>query len=209
MPCWRSWCDSHSGHPGQVPTKTVLSRSPVTLPASGRRCQIAGGLQPGRAPPPYRLLRVPRLFPQGGVPFPHAAPRCAWRSPSNTSAVESTCPSLRSHHTGDRQREFRVLPGFNGQLFAAGRGDLVDPRPPIVRRHAPDTVDPAVELETLESGIERALLDEELVVGGLLDELDDAVAVEVAPRQGPQNQHVQRTGQRIVLLRLASHTKNS
>src|SRR5258708_17808969 len=119
MPCWRSWPDIHSGHPGQVPIKTVSSKSPVTLPASVLRCQIDGALQPGRVPPSYRPLAVPRLFPQGGVPFPRAAPRCAWRSPSNTSAVVSTCPSLRSHHTGDRQREFRVLPGFNGQLFAA------------------------------------------------------------------------------------------
>src|SRR5436309_15550282 len=144
MPCWRSWCDSHSGYPGQVPIKTVSSKSPVTLPASVRRCRIAGALQPGRAPPSYRLLRVPRLFPQGGVPFPHAAPRCAWRFLSNTSAVVSTCPSLGSHDTGDRQREFGVLPSFNRQLFAASRSDLVDPCPPIIRRHAPDTLDPAV-----------------------------------------------------------------
>src|SRR5215472_12181656 len=171
MPCWRSWCDSHSGYPGQVPTKTVSSRSPVILRASVRRCQSAGALQPGRAPPSYRLPAVPRLFPQGGVPFPHAAPRCAWRSPSNISAVVSTCPSLRSHHTGDRQREFRVLPGFNRQLFAPGGGDLVDPRPPVVRRHAPDTVDPAAEFQPLKGGIERALLDEKLIVGRLLDEL--------------------------------------
>src|SRR5437879_11559199 len=133
----------HSGHPAQVPTKTVSSKSPVTLRASVRRCQIAGALQPGRAPPSYRLLAVPRLFPQGGVPFPQAAPRCAWRFLSNTSAVV-TRPSLRSHHARDRQREFGVLPDFNGQLFAASRRDLVDPRPPIIRRHAPDTVDPAV-----------------------------------------------------------------
>src|SRR5580704_1664051 len=144
MPCWRSWCDSHSGHPGQVPTKTVSPKSRVTLRASVRRCQIAGVLQTGRALPSYRLLAVPRLFPQGGVPFPHAAPRCASRFLSNTSAVLSTCPSLRSHHTGDRQCELRVLPSFNLQLFAASRRDLVGSRPPIIRRHAPDTVDPAV-----------------------------------------------------------------
>src|SRR5437762_4250271 len=180
MPCWQSWCDSHSGHPGQVPTKTVSPKSPVTLRASVRRCQIAGALQPGRAPPSYRLLAVPRLFPQGGVPFPHAAPRCAWRFPANTSAVVSTCPSLRFHHAGDRQREFRVLPSFNGQLFAASQRDLVDPRPPIVRRHAPDTLDPAVQLQALESGVQRALLDQELVVRGLLNELDYAVSVEIA-----------------------------
>src|SRR5437016_5877598 len=148
MPCWRSWCDSHSGHPAQVPTKTVSSKSPVTLRASVRRCQIAGALQPGRAPASYLLLAVPQLFPRGGVPFPRVAPRCAWRFLSNTSAVV-TPPSLRSHHTRDRQREFRVLPSFNRQLFAASRGDLVDPRPPIIRRHAPDTVDPAVYLQPL------------------------------------------------------------
>src|SRR5580700_8698247 len=187
MPCWRSWFERHNGHPGQVPTKTVSSKSPVTLRASVRRCQIAGALQPGRAPPSYRLLRVPRLFPQGGVPFPRPAPRCAWRSPSNTSAVVSTCPSLRSHHTSDRQREFRVFPGFNGQLFAASRRDLVDPRPPIIRRHAPNTVDPAVYLQPLESGVQRALLDEEVIVRRLLNELDYAVSMEVAQRQRPQN----------------------
>src|SRR6266404_469640 len=143
MPCWRSWCDSHSGYPGQVPIKTVSSKSPVTLPASVRRCQIAVALQPGRAPPSYRLLAVPRLFPQGGVPFPHTAPRCASRFLSNTSAVV-TRPSLRSHHAFDRQREFGVLPGLNGQLFPASRRDLVNPRPPIIRRHAPDALDPPV-----------------------------------------------------------------
>src|SRR5579863_1371775 len=144
MPCWRPWCENHSGHPGQVLIKTVSSKSPVTLPASVRRYRIAGALQPGRAPPSYRLLRVPRLSPQGGVPFPRATPRCAWRFLSNTSAVVSTCPSLRSHHARDRQREFGVLPGFNRQLFAASRRDLVDLRPPIVRRHTPGTLDPAV-----------------------------------------------------------------
>src|SRR5439155_6988762 len=130
------------GHPGQVPTKSVSSKSPVTLRASVRHCQIAGALPPWRTAASYRLLRVPRPSPKGGVPFPRTAPRCAWRSPSNTSAVVAACPSLRSHHTGDREREFRVLAGFNGQLFAASRRDLVNPRPPIVRRHAPDTLDP-------------------------------------------------------------------
>src|ERR1017187_3919343 len=187
MPCWRSWCDSHSGHPGQVPTKTVSSKSPVTLRASVRRCQIAGALQPWRTPASYRLLAVPQPSPQGGVPFPRAAPRCAWLSPSNTSAVVSTCPSLRSHHTGDRQRELRVLPGFNGQLFAAGRRDLVDPRPPIVRGPAPDPGDPAVFHQPRESGVERALLDQELIAGRLLNELGYAVSMEVAQRQRPQN----------------------
>src|SRR5580692_213210 len=186
MPCWRSWCGSHTGYPGQVPTKTVSSKSPVTLRASARRYQTAAALQPGRAPPSYRLLAVPRLFPQGGVPFPHAAPRCASRFLSNTSAVV-TRPSPRSHHARDRQREFGVLPGFNGQLFAASRRDLVDPRPPIIRRHAPDTVDPAVYLQPLESGVQRALLDEEGIVRRLLNELDYAVSMEVAQRQRPQN----------------------
>src|SRR6202048_2046690 len=143
MPCSRSWCEIRNGYPGQVPTKTVSSKSPVTLLASVRCCQIAGALQPGRVPPSGRLLRVLRLFPQDGVPFPHAAPRCAWRFLSNTSAVV-TRPSLPSHHARDRQREFGVLPVFTAQLFAPSRRDLVDPRPPIIRRHAPDTVDPAV-----------------------------------------------------------------
>src|SRR5262249_29684775 len=100
---------------------------------------------------------------------------------SNTSAVV-TCPSLRSHHARDRQREFGVLPGFNGQLFAASRRDFVDPRPPIIRRHTPDAVDPAVYLQPLEIGVGRALLDEELIVGRLLNELDYAVSMEVAQR---------------------------
>src|SRR5580698_4455440 len=143
MPCWLSWCESHSGHPGQVPTKTASPKSLVTLRASVRRCQIGGALQTGRAPLSCRLLAVPRLFPQGEVPFPHAAPRRACRFLSNTSAVV-TRPSPRSHHARDRQREFGVLPGFNGQLFATSRRDRVDPRPPIIRRHAPDTFDPAV-----------------------------------------------------------------
>src|SRR5262249_5618307 len=149
------------------------------------------------------------LFRRGGTPFLHAAPRYAWRSSSNTSGAVSTCPSLASHHTGDRQREPGVLSSFNRQLSAASRRDLVDPRPPIIRRHAPDTVDPAVQLQTLESGVQRPLLDQELILGRLLNELDDSVSMQVAQRQCPQNQHVQRTRQRIVLLCLTSHTKNS
>ena len=35
--------------------------------------------------------------------------------------------------------------------------------------------------------VQRALLDEELIVGRLLNELDDAVSMEVAQRQRPQN----------------------
>src|SRR5580704_14126179 len=186
MPCWRSWFDNHSGHPGQAPIETASSKSPVTLRASGQRCQIAGAPHPGRASLSYRRLAIPRLSPQGGVPFPHAAPRCAWRLLSNTSTV-ATRLSLRSHHARDREREFGVLPGFNGQLFAASRRDLVDPRPPIIRRHAPNTVDPAVQLQPLESGVQRALLDEELIVRRLLNELDYAVSMEVAQRQRPQN----------------------
>src|SRR6185312_9198232 len=186
MPCWRSWCDSHSGYPGEAPTKIVSSKSPVTLRASDRRSQTAVALQSWRTPQSCRPLRVQRLFPQGGVPFPRAARRRAWRSRSNTSAVE-TGASLRSHHARDCQGEFGVFSGFNGQLFAASRRDLVDPCPPIIRRHAPDTIDPAVQLQPLESGVQRALLDEKLVVGRLLNELDYAVSMEVAQRQRPQD----------------------
>src|SRR3954451_10320061 len=143
MSCSRPSCVSHSGYPDQVPIKTVSSKSPVTLPAFVRHCRIAGALQPWHTPASYRLLAAPRFFPRGGVPFPHAAPHCAWRFLSNTSAVV-TRRSLRSHHARDRHREFGVLPAFTGQLFAASRRDLVDPRPPVVRCHAPDTLDPAV-----------------------------------------------------------------
>src|SRR5262249_57839194 len=111
---------------------------------------------------------------------------------SNTSAVV-TPPSLRSHYARDRQREFGVLPRFNRQLFATSRRDLVDPRPPIIRRHAPDTVDPAVKLQTLERWVQRALLDQELILGRLLNELDDSVSMKIAHRQRPKDQHVPRT----------------
>src|SRR5205814_9587925 len=109
-----------------------------------------------------------------------------WLFLSDPSAVVP-CPSPGSHYPHARQSLFGVLPGFNGQRFATSRRDLVDSRPPIIRRDAPDTVDPAVQLQPLESGVQRALLDDELVVGRLLNELDDAVSMEVAQRQRPQN----------------------
>ncbi len=110
-----------------------------------------------------------------------------------------------SHDAGYGEGEFGVLLGFEGELLTAGFGDFVDAGAAIVGGDAPDAVDPAVQFEALEGGVEGAFLDEEFVVRGLLDVLDDAVAVEVAEGKGAEDEHVQGAGEGVVLLGLAGH----
>lgn len=53
--------------------------------------------------------------------------------------IYSGTPGVR-----DRRREFGVLPGFDGELFAAGHGELIDRGPVVLRSHVPGAVDSAV-----------------------------------------------------------------
>src|SRR5579875_1179821 len=181
MLCWRAWSGSHNADPGQARSGIGSSRSPVILPVSVSGCRIGGGLPRVRPRTTCPRLPVQWSSPRDGVPSPPAAPHSDGYFGSNNAAVV-TSSLLRSHDARDGQCEPGIFPGFDSQLPATGGGDLVDSGSPVVRGNAPFALNPAIELQSLQSGVERAFLDQELVIGRLLKELHDAVSVKIAPR---------------------------
>ena len=85
------------------------------------------------------------------------------------------------------------------ELLAARLGQGVEPRPPVVLRRAPFSRDPALMLEAVERGIERALRDLQDIAGDLLNPLRDRPAVHRAGGQRPKNEQVQRALKQIGL----------
>ena len=49
----------------------------------------------------------------------------------------------------------------------------------------------------MQGGIERAVLDLQNLIGGLLDDVRDRVAMRRACDQGPQNQEIERAAQHV------------
>ncbi len=70
----------------------------------------------------------------------------------------------------------------------------------VVFRLAPFTGDPALMFQTIERGVQRALLDFQAIFGNLLDAQQNAVAVQGPKGNGLQDQHVQRALQNVQLL---------
>src|SRR5207248_8279497 len=94
--------------------------------------------------------------------------------------------------------------GFFHELFASRGGERIEARLAVVDRYAPLAGDPAALLETLQRGIERSVLDEELLVGGLLDGVRDALAVLRPPDEGAEDQQIQRALQQLELFLVLS-----
>src|ERR1700723_2866691 len=89
--------------------------------------------------------------------------------------------------------------GLEVELFAAGRGQLVEARLAVILADAPVGGDPAAIFEAVQGRVERTLLDLENVVGGVLDDVRDGMAVGRAHDQGLQYEHVERAEQQLLL----------
>src|SRR6476469_3217358 len=87
--------------------------------------------------------------------------------------------------------------GFGAEGFAAKGRQVVVLGAAIVVGDAPFAVDPLLLLETLEGGIERALVDLEHAPRRLLDALGDAPAVHRRERERAQNEEVDRAAERL------------
>ena len=77
------------------------------------------------------------------------------------------------------------------EFFAAPGREPVKLRLAVVFADSPLGGEQAAVFETMEGGVERALLDFEGVFGGVLDRLGDGVAVRGAHDEGAQDEHVQ------------------
>src|SRR3954468_18070667 len=77
------------------------------------------------------------------------------------------------------------------ELFASGGRELVVLGFAVVLGHAPLALEPAAFFHAVERGIEGALLDLEVVVGGVADPPGDGIAVRRAPGEGLEDEEVE------------------
>src|SRR5262249_15722915 len=77
------------------------------------------------------------------------------------------------------------------ELFAAGRRQRIVPSPPVVLGRAPFSLDPALEQQSLQGGIEGAFANLEYLLGDVLEVLRDTVPVLTACEQRLEDQQIQ------------------
>jgi len=121
------------------------------------------------------------------------------------------CPeSLPPAHTptsrfeDERHGRGEALPFVDlfAERLAPFFGQRVVARAPIVLGGLPFTLDPAVVLETLQGGVDRALVDVEPPLGELLDAQSDPPAVHRLQRERLQDQEIDAAAERIGFLRM-------
>jgi hypothetical protein len=88
---------------------------------------------------------------------------------------------------------------LDAELFVSGRGERVEPCPPVVGRDLPLGRHPSLDEHPLQRGIERSFFDREHVRGDHLNVLRDPVAVHRLDGQRLQDQHLERAGEQFVL----------
>ena len=124
--------------------------------------------------------------------------RCASISASKSACVRrcrdtgSPPGRLGPEHAPDRGHDPAPAAGGACELGAARARERVETGPAVVVGGPPLRVDPAPRLQALQRRIERSVLDEQHVVGGLLDGPRDALAVLRAEHERAQDQEVQR-----------------
>src|SRR5262249_42599679 len=93
--------------------------------------------------------------------------------------------------------------GFLDELLAPEGGEGARARPPVVRGDAPLAGNPAPLFQALERGKESAVLDEQLMIRGVLDGMADRLAVPRAEDRRAEDQQVQRALQQVERLALS------
>src|SRR4051812_11872870 len=101
-------------------------------------------------------------------------------------------PLRRAEHCGDGAGELSPGAGFAFELLAAGCGQLVVLRAAVVLGGAPACLDPATPFQTMERGIQRALLDAQDIRRNLLQPFRDGPAVLWLERERAEDQEVER-----------------
>src|SRR5262249_17822228 len=109
----------------------------------------------------------------------------------------STFDRMGIEHARDRAGKTLPLAGFPDELLPARSGEGVEARAPIVLGCAPLPRNPPASLEALQRRVERAVLDQQFIFGGLLDRAHDRVAVLRLEDQRPQNQQIEGSLQEV------------
>src|SRR6266850_7012617 len=95
-----------------------------------------------------------------------------------------------------------AIPLFSFSLesaFTRGREPVIF-RPAFIFRLAPFTGDPPLVFETIQGGVQRALLNFQAIFRNLLNAQQDAVAVQRAQGNRLEDEHVERALQKVKLL---------
>src|ERR1051326_6470732 len=194
-PGWRT------GDRERAPPPRSHSTPRAPLRGSGRRFPPAGGppRAPRRAPRPDARLPPGRAT-RGSEALRRGRSRSG-AGPGTSGASAGRRAWVRSDQGGGRprgpERCERGDPG--GELLPPRPGELVVAGAAPGRRHPPFGLDPPLELETLEGGVEGAFLDPERVAGEPPDVLGDAVAVQGPEREGLEEQEVEGAGKEVDL----------
>src|SRR5262249_10390225 len=103
----------------------------------------------------------------------------------------SPLDSMRAQHTPDGCCQAPPLAGLAMQLLASRFGQLIKPRLAVVFAGTPFRCDPAASFEPLPRRIKRTVVDEQHVVGLLLDGARDPLSMLPAQDQRSQNQQIE------------------
>src|SRR5580658_3655871 len=117
-------------------------------------------------------------------------------------SIASLC---ESHNSGHRTSDLAVTRRLPIQMFTPLGSQLVEASAPVVGRKAPLALDPAIQLQPLQSRVKRAFFHSQQVVGQLLYQLSNRIAMEMASHQYFESEHVQCSRQKVGLWFLRSH----
>jgi hypothetical protein len=120
----------------------------------------------------FEVLKPAREFEDRAAASVGVAPLADRSSSFSPSSVSSRCSALET--AGGRLRPLAYL---RGKLFLASLGEPVKLSPAIILRHAPFRRDGAFLFEFEEHRLQRAVIDRQQIVAGLLDAARDAVPV--------------------------------
>src|SRR5262245_11349968 len=100
-------------------------------------------------------------------------------------------------HPVDRRDQLGELRALVGEPPLSGSGQGVEAGAAIVLGRTPFGIDVAVEEQSLQGRIERALAHLEDILREELEPLRDAVSVHRLARENPQNQEIERAGKQV------------
>src|SRR5688500_5871032 len=83
------------------------------------------------------------------------------------------------------------------QLRAPRARELIDLGAPVVVGDTPCRRHPALALEAMQRRVQRAFLDEQRILGGLLDPFGDRIAMLRAPAQGLEDEQLEAAAENV------------